>query len=146
MRVYRVSIVALCTFLFTVNGLSANYAFKKKVKSVCKTYRITVDSEQFELGEGTFFMTLESGRNDFEMFMVVGFAAAGQAVTHQKQMGLSNAYMPANVQVSVRVPTAKDSFNTFVASCSSKMANELAEGRMDSAEFMQKITKNLKIM
>jgi hypothetical protein len=54
--------------------------------------------------------------------------------------------MPANVQVSVRVPTAKDSFNTFVASCSSKMANELAEGRMDSAEFMQKITKNLKIM
>jgi len=119
---------------------------KKKVKSVCKTYRITVDSEQFELGEDTFFMTLESGRNDFEMFMVIGFAAAGQAVAHQKQMGLSNAYMPANVQVSVRVPTAKDSFNTFVASCSSKMANELAEGRMDSAEFMQKITKNLKIM
>ncbi len=146
MRVYRVSIVALCAFLLTVNGLAANYAFKKKVKSVCKTYRITVDSEQFELGEDTFFMTLESGRNDFEMFMVVGFAAAGQAVVHQKQMGLSNAYMPANVQVSVRVPTAKDSFNTFVASCSSKMANELAEGRMDSAEFMQKITKNLKIM
>ena len=80
------------------------------------------------------------------MFMIIGFAAAGQAVEHQKQMGLSNAYMPANVQVSVQVPTAKDSFNTFVASCSSKMANELAEGRMDSAEFMQKITKNLKIM
>ena len=138
--------IVLSIFFLAINVLSANYAFKKKVKSVCKTYRIPVESEQLELDEDTFFMTMQSGRNNFEMFMIVGFAAAGQAVAHQKQMGLANAYMPANIQVSVRVPTAKDSFNTFVATCPWEMANKLAEGEIDSAEFMQTITKNLKIM
>tara|TARA_B100001123_G_C15335672_1_gene1032746 strand:+ start:4742 stop:5182 length:441 start_codon:yes stop_codon:yes gene_type:complete len=146
MKFYPTSSITLFSFLLFVNSLSANYAFKKKVKSVCKTYRITVDSEHFELGDDTFFIDLESGRNNFEMFMVVGFAAAGQAVAHQKQMGLTNAYLPANIQVSVRVPTAKDAFNTFVATCSWEMANKLAEGSIDSAEFMQTITKNLKII
>ena len=81
------------------------------------------------------------------MFMVVGFAAAGQAVAHQKDLGLSNAYTPGNVQVTVRVPSSKfNTFNTFVASCSSDLANELAQGKIDSSEFMQKITKNLKII
>ena len=105
-----------------------------------------VDSEQFELSDDTFFISLESGRNNFEMFMIVGFAAAGQAVAHQKTMDIPNAYMPTNIQVSVKVPTAKDSFNTFVATCSWEMANQLADGKIDSAEFMQTITKNLKIM
>ena len=146
MQSKRILLVALFALLIGTNGLWANYAFKKKVKSVCKTYRIPVESEQLELDEDTFFMTMQSGRNNFEMFMIVGFAAAGQAVAHQKQMGLANAYMPANIQVSVRVPTAKDSFNTFVATCPWEMANKLAEGEIDSAEFMQTITKNLKIM
>ena len=41
-----------------------------------------------------FSLTLESNRNNFEMVMLVGFASAGQAVTHQKNLGLSNAYTP----------------------------------------------------
>ena len=100
----------------------------------------------FSFDDGVFSMALESGRNNFEMYMIVGFAAAGQAVAHQKKMGLENAYIPDNIQVSVRVPSAKNSFNTFVATCSWKDANELAEGTTDSAQFMQTITKTLKIM
>ena len=68
MKFYPTSIITLFSFLLFVNSLFANYAFKKKVKSVCKTYRITVDSDHFELGDDTFFIDLESGRNNFEMF------------------------------------------------------------------------------
>ena len=146
MNIYRTIIFSICLFSVSGSTLYANYAFKKKVKNVCKTYRITVESEQFDLGDNLFSITLESGRNNFEMYMIVGFAAAGQAVAHQKKMGLENAYIPNDIQVSVRVPSTKDSFNTFIARCSWKDANKLAEGTTDSAEFMQTITKTLKIM
>ena len=36
--------LALCS-----SFLSANYAFKKKVKDVCKSYRISMESNQLEL-------------------------------------------------------------------------------------------------
>ena len=43
------------------------------------------------------------------------------------------------------MPASRDEFNTFSASCSSEMAISLADGRMDSSEFMQEIMKNIKI-
>ena len=146
MKIHKIKLTTFFVSILSANFLFGNYAFKKKVKNICKSYRITVESDQFELENDTFYLTLESGRNNFEMFMVVGFAAAGQAVAHQKDLGLPNAYTPGNVQVTVRVPSSKDTFNTFVASCSSDLANELAQGKIDSSEFMQKITKNLKII
>ena len=88
---------------------------------------------------------MESGRNNFEMYMLVGFASAGQAIAHQKEMNLSNAYIPLIISLNVAVPASRDEFNTFSASCSSEMAISLADGRMDSSEFMQKIMKNIKI-
>ena len=126
--------------LLSANGLYPNYAFKKKVQNVCKSYRISIDVTTFVFDEGVFSMALESGRNNFEMFMVVGFAASGQAVSHQKDMGLTNAYTPENIQVTVNVPSSKGEVNTFVAICSSKTAIRLANGEIDSSEFMQKIT------
>ena len=132
------------TILFLIvllyNGLYANYAFKKKVQNVCKSYRISVDVKSFVFDEGVFSMALESGRNNFEMFMAVGFAASGQAVSHQKEMGLANAYTPENIQVTVNVPSSKGEVNTFVAICPSKTAIRLANGEIDSSDFMQKIT------
>ena len=53
-------------------------------------------------------MQMQSGRNNFEMYMLVGFASAGQAIAHQKQMGLSNAYTPNKIRVSVAVPISKE--------------------------------------
>ena len=80
------------------------------------------------------------------MFMLVGFASAGQAIAHQKDMGLSNAYMPNTVVVSVSVPISKGEFNTFIADCPSDMAISLADGRMDSSDFMQEIMKKMEIL
>ncbi|MBL7013780.1 MAG: hypothetical protein ISR83_05130 [Candidatus Marinimicrobia bacterium] len=139
----------LLSLLFLFVGsetLSANYAFKKKIKNVCKSYRITVDASKFDLNQDTFSMTLESGRNDFEMFMLVGFAAAGQAVAHQKEMGLANAYTPSTVEVSVLVPVSKGEFSTFIASCDSKLAISLAEGTTDSSDFMKTIMEKMEIL
>tara|TARA_Y100001936_G_C15504218_1_gene374773 strand:- start:86 stop:517 length:432 start_codon:yes stop_codon:yes gene_type:complete len=132
-------------FLIVLNTLYANYAFKKKVKSVCSSYRIKVESSQFQLEPNEFSINLESGRNDFEMYMLVGFASAGQAISHQKQLGLSNAYTPKNIIVSVSVPISKGDFNTFIASCESEVAISLANGALDSSEFMQNIMKNMEI-
>ena len=125
--------------------LLGNYAFKKKVKEVCKSYRIPIESSQLSLGDSEIIITMESGRNNFEMYMLVGFASVGQAIAHQKEMNLSNAYIPLMVSLNVAVPASRDEYNTFSASCSSEMAMSLADGRMDSSEFMQEIMKNIKI-
>jgi len=146
MQPKRILFIVLFALILNADGLFGNYAFKKKVKTVCKSYRIPVESSQLSLDSDEFSITMESGRNNFEMFMLVGFASAGQAIAHQKQMGLANAYTPGTVRVSVVVPISKGDFNTFVANCSADMAISLADGRMDSSEFMQEIMKNMEIL
>ena len=138
--------IPLIFFITLVSSsVLANYAFKKKVKAVCSSYRVEVQSSQFSLEPNQFTISLESGRNNFEMFMLVGFASAGQAISHQKQMNLSNSYTPANITVSVAVPISKGEFNTFIASCKSEDAISLANGILDSSVFMQNIMKNMEI-
>ena len=78
-------------------------------------------------------------RNNFEMVMLVGFASAGQAVSHQINLGLSNAYTPNEITVRVNVPASKGETMVFEATCSSDIARELAAGTLDSSDFMQKI-------
>tara|TARA_B100000902_G_C27140527_1_gene828392 strand:- start:374 stop:814 length:441 start_codon:yes stop_codon:yes gene_type:complete len=141
-------IINILLFSLMMNGsfLFANYAFKKKVKDVCKSYRISMESSQLSLETDEVAINMVSGRNNFEMFMLVGFASAGQAIAHQKQMGLSNAYIPGTIRVSVDVPVSKGEFNTFMATCKAEMAISLADGRTDSSEFMQEIMKNMEIL
>ena len=78
--------------------------------------------------------------------MLVGFASAGQAIAHQKQLGLANAYTPPMVIISVEAPVSKGEKNIFMASCTAEQAISLAEGRMDSSQFMQEIMKNMEII
>ena len=146
MKSNRITVILISALLLNVGGLFGNYAFKKKVKDVCKSYRISMNSSQLELEDDEVSLNMESGRNNFEMFMLVGFASAGQAIAHQKQMGLSNAYTPSTVRVIVEVPASKGNFNQFVAVCSSKMAISLADGGMDSSDFMQEVMKNMQIL
>ena len=145
MSLKRNLFILLLAIFFSSNYLFGNYAFKKKVKEVCKSYRIPMESSQLVLGKSEIIITMESGRNNFEMYMLVGFASAGQAIALQKEMNLSNAYIPLIISLNVAVPASRDEFNTFSASCSSEMAISLADGRMDSSEFMQEIMKNIKI-
>ena len=146
MKSNRIIFILFLSLLLNGSSLFANYAFKKKVKDVCKSYRISMESSQLSLDPEEVGINMESGRNNFEMFMLVGFASAGQAIAHQKQMGLSNAYIPGMVRVSVDVPVSKGEFNTFVATCNADMAISLADGRMDSYEFMEEIMKNMEIL
>ena len=86
-----------------------------------------------------FILSLDSRRNDFEMVILVGFASAGQAVSHQQVLKLANAYLPKTIMVQVNVPVSKGEKIIFEASCPTVMAIALAEGRMESIEFMQQI-------
>ena len=146
MKSVRIIISSIIIYFSTASILQANYAFKKKVKDVCKSYRINMESSQLSLEPEEIIINMQSGRNNFEMFMLVGFASAGQAIAHQQQMSFSNAYIPGKVRISVDVPVSKGDFNTFVAICNSDMAISLSDGRMDSSEFMQEIMKNMEIL
>ena len=128
-----------CLSIFAFNYTFANYAFKKKIKTVCSSYRVTVDASSMDFDSDLFSLTLESNRNNFEMVMLVGFASAGQAVTHQNNLGLSNAYVPKEITIRVNVPASKGETMVFEATCSSDIAIDLAAGTLDSSEFMQKI-------
>ena len=128
-----------CLSILAINYAFANYAFKKKIKTVCSSYRVSVDASAMDFGNNLFSLTLESNRNNFEMVMLVGFASAGQAVSHQNSLGLSNAYAPKEISVRVNVPASKGETMVFEATCSSDIAIELAAGTLDSSEFMQKI-------
>ena len=125
--------------LLMVNSVHANYAFKKKIKSVCSSYRVSVNTSSMDLDTDLFSLNLESNRNNFEMVLLVGFASAGQAVSHQKSLGLSNSYIPNEIMVKVNVPASKGETMIFEAVCSSEMAIQLAAGTLDSSDFMQKI-------
>ncbi len=146
MKSNRIFYILFLSILFNGNWLVANYAFKKKIKDVCKSYRVPMESSQLSLGSDEVVISIEGGRNNFEMFMLVGFASAGEAIAHQKSMGLSNAYIPSSIRVSVSVPISRGEFNTFVAICDAEMAISLADGRLDSAEFMQEIMKKMEII
>ena len=128
-----------CLLILAMNYAFANYAFKKKIKTVCSSYRVSVDASAMDFGNNLFSLTLESNRNNFEMVMLVGFASAGQAVSHQNSLGLSNAYVPKEISVRVNVPASKGETMVFEATCSSDIAINLAAGTLDSSEFMQKI-------
>ena len=128
-----------CLSILSVNYTFANYAFKKKIKTVCSSYRVSVDASAMDFGNNLFSLELESNRNNFEMVMLVGFASAGQAVSHQNSLGLSNAYVPKEISVRVNVPASKGETMVFEATCSSDIAIDLASGTLDSSEFMQKI-------
>ena len=131
--------ILTCLTLLVFNYASANYAFKKKIKSVCSSYRVSVNASSMDFDSNLFSLTLESNRNNFEMVMLVGFASAGQAVSHQNSLGLSNAYVPQEISIRVNVPSSKGETMVFEANCSSDDAIQLAAGTLDSSEFMQKI-------
>ena len=133
-----ISILA-CASILSFNFTLANYAFKKKIKSVCSSYRVSVNASAMDFDSELFSLTLESNRNNFEMVMLVGFASAGQAISHQNSLGLSNAYVPKEIAIRVNVPSSKGETMVFEANCSSDDAMQLAAGTLDSSEFMQKI-------
>ena len=138
-------------FLFAVissEGLHANYAFYRKVTNTCKSYRIEVKADDMDLNleNNDFSINLISRRNNFEMIMLIGFASAGQAIIHQRhlQETINNyeAIVPDKVNVVVTVPVGRNN-TIFSAEASSAMVQKLADGTVDTADFMRKIKDSI---
>ena len=144
----------LIVFLLVLNSigiLHANYAFYRKVTSTCKTYHvdITSDNMQLNMDSNNFTINLTSRRNNFEMIMIIGFAAAGQAIIHQKHLqGTINNYnpiIPAQVSVFVTVPMGRGD-TIFSAEANAFLVQELADGSLDTAEFMIEIKDSIQTL
>ena len=138
-------------FLFAVISsevLYANYAFYRKVTNTCKSYRIEVKADDMDLNleNNDFSINLISRRNNFEMIMLIGFASAGQAIIHQRhlQETINNyeAIVPDKVNVVVTVPVGRNN-TIFSAEASSAMVQKLADGTVDTADFMRKIKDSI---
>ena len=138
-------------FLFSVISsevLHANYAFYRKVTNTCKSYRIEVKADDMDLNleNNDFSINLISRRNNFEMIMLIGFASAGQAIIHQRhlQETINNyeAIVPDKVNVVVTVPVGRNN-TIFSAEASSAMVQKLADGTVDTADFMRKIKDSI---
>ena len=138
-------------FLFAVISsevLHANYAFYRKVTNTCKSYRIEVKADDMDLNleNNDFSINLISRRNNFEMIMLIGFASAGEAIIHQRhlQETINNyeAIVPDKVNVVVTVPVGRNN-TIFSAEASSAMVQKLADGTVDTADFMRKIKDSI---
>ena len=133
--------LALCS-----SFLSANYAFKKKVKDVCKSYRISMESNQLELETDVVSISMKSGRNNFRNVYACWICICRASYCPSKTNGIIQFVYSGMIRVSVDVPVSKGEFNTFMATCKSETAISLADGRIDSSEFMQEIMKTMEIL
>jgi len=139
-------IIISIIFALAVQPMFGNYAFYKKVRNTCDTYRIKVANKNMHIDGDTFTIELESMRNNFEMVMLVGFAAAGQAIIHQKELANSKSnfhpVLPAQVEVIVNVPVGRE--NTLISGlASSSMVEKLAIGSLEASEFMRQIKDSI---
>jgi len=137
--------------VFGSEVLLANYAFYRQIASTCKSYHIEVSSNEMLLSTDNknFAINLTSRRNNFEMIMLIGFAAAGKAIIHQKHLQGTisnyNPVIPDQVNVVVTVPMGRDN-TIFSAEANTTLVQELADGTLDSSDFMRKIKDSIQTL
>ena len=145
------SLLLALILVFSIEGLWANYAFYRTITNTCKSYRVeTQDGEMYfgkeESTKDKFYLAVNSNRNNFEMALIVGFVSVGQAVKHQRYMvqtGLiEKSAEPKTVHVTVNVPLTRDNM-VISASAMAEQVVELADGKIDSAEFMRLIKNSM---
>jgi hypothetical protein len=143
------SVIFTILLLLGAEGLFANYAFYRIVTNTCKTYRITVREGEMYFGKGEdnsdkFYLSVNSNRNNFEMALIVGFVSTGQAIKHQRSLvkkGLiEKSEEPTTVHITVFVPVTRHKM-IITASATADQVVKLADGKIESAEFMR-IIKN----
>ena len=154
MRLVKTKNKLLLILFIAITGseiLFANYAFYRQVTSTCKSYRVEVSSGEMLLSadNNNFAINLSSRRNNFELIMLVGFAAAGKAIIHQKHLQGTisnyNPVIPDQVNVVVTVPMGRDK-TIFSAEADAIMVQGLADGSLDSADFMKKIKDSIQTL
>ena len=80
-------------------------------------------------GKNSFKITLASNRNNFEMVMLVGYIAAGQA--------MKTGFEPETFFVSVDVPLG-EGFR-LVTTATKKDLQQLLSGKINTAQFIRKV-------
>ena len=154
MRSVKTKYKLLLVLFIAITGseiLFANYAFYRQVTSTCKSYRVEVSSGEMLLSadNNNFAINLSSRRNNFELIMLVGFAAAGKAIIHQKHLQGTisnyNPVIPGQVNVVVTVPMGRDK-TIFSAEADAIIVQGLADGSLDSADFMRKIKDSIQTL
>ena len=151
MKIINKLFLVLFIGVFGSEVLFANYAFYRQVTSTCKSYRVEVSLGEMSLSADNknFAINLTSRRNNFELIMLVGFAAAGKAIIHQKHLQGTisnyNPVIPDEVNVIVTVPMGRDN-TIFSAEANAILVQELADGSLDSADFMRKIKDSIQTL
>ena len=80
-------------------------------------------------GKNSFKITMASNRNNFEMVMLVGYIAAGQA--------MKTGYEPETFFVSVDVPLG-EGFR-LVTTAAKVDLQQLLSGKINTAQFVRKV-------
>ncbi len=93
-----------------------------------------------------FYLSVDSNRNNFEMALIVGFVSVGQAIKHQhslvKKGLIEKSAEPSTVHITVYVPVTRDKM-IITASATADQVVKLADGEIDSAEFMRLIKNSM---
>ena len=124
-------IVLLYLSLFS-NSAFANYKFFYTVKSVCKVYQIKVDMNDMHLEQSYdsklfFDLKLQSGRNNFDTVLMVGFIAAGKALENNPEMQLEG--------VNISLSFSGHGNGLIIASAGANDIVRLVRGDITAAEF-----------
>ena len=134
MKFKIVSIIFLALLLATPS--LANYDYFRLVQETAKIYRVEIPIDNMRLvadGKGgqAFHIDLKSNRNNFEMVMLVGYIAAGEAMKKTK-------VEPSSVYVTVDVPLGEG----YRLMTTASMANvkKLLSEEVNMAQFSRLVT------
>ena len=121
-------------FFLTSPIVFCNQKYFNQVQKAAKAYRVNVSVDKMKIvpdekGKDSFYITLASNRNNFEMVMLVGYIAAGQA--------MKTGYAPETFFVSVDVPLGAGL--TLVTSATKEDLQQLLSGKINTAVFVRKV-------
>tara|TARA_B100001750_G_scaffold229111_1_gene224181 strand:- start:168 stop:572 length:405 start_codon:yes stop_codon:yes gene_type:complete len=130
----RKTILLAAVFLFVSQGLFADQKYFNEVKKVAKSYRIETSFENMKIvkdenGKDVFYITLSSNRNNFEMVMLVGYIAAGQA--------MKSGFQPISVFVTVDVPLG-EGFRLLTTATTEDL-KQLLSGKITTKNFVRRV-------
>ena len=121
-------------FFLTSPMVFCNQKYFNQVKNAAKAYRVQVSVDKMKIvpdekGKDSFYITLASNRNNFEMIMLVGYIAAGQA--------MKTGFEPETFFISVDVPLG-EGFR-LVTTATKGDLKQLLLGQINTAQFVRKV-------
>ena len=130
----RKTILLAAVFLFVSQGLFADQKYFNEVKKTAKSYRVETSFENMKIvkdenGKDVFYITLSSNRNNFEMVMLVGYIAAGQA--------MKSGFQPSSVFVTVDVPLG-EGFRLLTTATTEDL-KQLLSGKITTKNFVRRV-------